>query len=273
MTAGDSPRTLSKTLAVIVADLELSQPVLVDLADLEQLIKRHGGRSRAREVAHRLRERGWLLATARPGVFEFAPAAHAGPFGHGDPFIDLRAELRSDIDLPARLALHSALWIHGLADRAPDIHEVLLPPRVLTPTPLARSFRVLRFEARLAPEEMLGLPVSTPATVLVHLAARPTDIRNWPFFFEAIKDLTERTTASALGEELAGRPASVFARFGYLLQGVAPHLIDELGLAPASGVVWFGPRGQVRRFDPRWNIADTILPFDPRDPEGQAVAL
>ena len=60
-------RTLSRALAEIVTDLELEQPTLVDLADLAALAARHGIRTRARELARRLRERGWLLSTSRPG--------------------------------------------------------------------------------------------------------------------------------------------------------------------------------------------------------------
>src|SRR5664279_5081040 len=86
-------RTLGPALAQVVEELELDQPVVVTLNDLAEILRRSHVRSRPVEVARRLRDRGWLLETAQRGVFEFAPGAHAGPYGHGDPFVDLRAYL------------------------------------------------------------------------------------------------------------------------------------------------------------------------------------
>jgi hypothetical protein len=201
MTVGVS-RGLSRGQADIVTELELQQSVLVSLEDLRQLARRRGVATPERE-----RARGWLLPTGRPGIYEFAPGAHAGPYGHGDPFIELRAELYVDQRLPARLALVSALWVHGLADRAPDRHEVSLPPRVAVPAPLRRAFRVVRFDPRADPQDVDGLPVSSAATLLAHLAARPADVRSWTLVGQALPDLVERSTIQDLDTELAERPA------------------------------------------------------------------
>lgn len=267
------PRTLSRALARVVTELELEQPTLVSLDDLAELARRHGLGTHVRELARRLRVQGWLLPTGRPGVFEFAPGAHAGPYGHGDPFIQLRAELRAVPDLPVRLALVSALWAHGLADRAPDRHEVSLPPRAPAPAPLRRAFRLVRFDPRCVATDLNGVPSSTAATLLVHLAARPTDVHGWSQFGEVLPDLVERSTVEELREELTGRPATVQARLGYLLQGIATEVSEELGLRPGRGTVWFGPRDKLLRFDNRWNVADTVLPFDPRLPGDPEVLL
>jgi predicted transcriptional regulator of viral defense system len=257
-------RTLSKTLAAIVADLELTQPSLVSLDELAELAARHGGATYVRELARRLRATGWLLPTGRPGIYEFAPGAHAGPYGHGDPFVALHAELRAKPDLPVRLALHSALWAHGLAERPPPRHEVMLPAGTPASAPLSRAFRVVRFDAQNPPADVRGTPTSTPATVLVHAAAKPNAVRSWTALGEALPELVERSTVAELRAELTQRPASVGARLGYLLAGVDEQLVSDLGLTAGHGTVWFGPRGAVRRFDARWNIADTLLPFDPR---------
>lgn len=264
MTTTAPTRTLSRALAEIVTELELEAPTLVDLADLAALAARHGIRTRARELASRLRERGWLLATTRPGVYEFAPGAHAGPYGHGDPFIDLRAELRAHPDRPATLALGSALWLHGLAERAPNRHEVAVAPGSAVSAGLARVYRVVHFQAHAQATILQGLPVHSPATILVHLAARPTQVRSWAPVLDVLPDLLERADVPDLIDELAGRPGSVRARLGYLLSGLLSETESHtLGLHPTGSVVWFGPRATVRRTDRFWGVVDTVLPEHP----------
>jgi len=264
MTTPTPTRTLSRALAEIVTDLELEQPTLVDLADLAAIAARHGIRTRARELARRLRERGWLLSTSRPGVYEFAPGAHAGPYGHGDPFMDLRAELRAHPDRLATLTLGSALWLHGLAERAPNRHEVAVAPGSAVSAGLRRVYRVVHFEAQTPPAILRGLPVCSPATVLVHLAARPAQVRSWSPVLDALPDLLERVDVRDLLRELAGRPASVSARLGYLLSGLLTDTeAQKLGLRSSGSVVWFGPRVTVRRTDRFWGVVDTVLPEHP----------
>jgi hypothetical protein len=64
--------------------------------------------------------------------------------------------------------------------------------------------------------------------------------------------------------ELAGRPASVSARLGYLLSGLLSDTESQkLGLRPSGSVVWFGPRATVRRTDRFWGVVDTVLPEHP----------
>jgi hypothetical protein len=100
----------------------------------------------------------------------------------------------------------------------------------------------------------------------VHLATHPNSVRDWFSVGEALADLVERVTATEVAEELTSRPAAVGARLGYLLQAVAPDLVAELDLQPGHGAVWFGPRRPTKRFDSRWNVADTLLPYDPAQP-------
>jgi hypothetical protein len=84
-------RSLSRQLAPLVAELELRQPTLVTLRELAILAEEAGLRTPAKVVAARLRATGWLLPTGQRGVYEFAPGAHAGPYGHGDPLSHCRA--------------------------------------------------------------------------------------------------------------------------------------------------------------------------------------
>ena len=113
-----------------------------------------------------------------------------------------------------------------------------------------------------------GLQVCSPANVLVHLAARPAQVRSWSPVLEALPDLLERVDVPDLLHELDGRPASVSARLGYLLSGLLTEAeSQELGLRPSGSVVWFGPRVTVRRTDRFWGVVDTVLPEHPSQVE------
>jgi len=248
----------------VVADLELRQPTLVSMSDLARLANDAGLRTPAKVLANRLCKAGWLLSTGQRGVYEFAPGAHAGPYGHGDPFIDLRAAMLAG-HRSATIALGSAMWLHGLADRAPDRHVVAVAPNTVVPDSIRRGMRVVRFSARLEPMVLDGLPVHQPATILVHLATRPADVQDWATFAEALAELAERSSGEDLEKELHQRPNAVRTRLAYLLSGVAPRLADLLQPAKPTNVTWFGRSRVSRRFDKRFNIADDLLPFDPRE--------
>jgi predicted transcriptional regulator of viral defense system len=255
-------RSLSRQLAPLVAELELRQPTLVTLRELAILAEEAGLRTPAKVVAARLRATGWLLPTGQRGVYEFAPGAHAGPYGHGDPFIGLRAALL--VEHHPVIALQSALWLHGLAERAPDRHELAVPVGTAVPTHMKRQMRVVHFSARLLPAHIDQLPVHQPATILVHLATKPGDVRGWVTFAEAFSELAARSTADDLEQELKHRPSTVRPRLAYLLGGVAPAVADCLQPTRPPSVTWFGRSRTSRRYDKRFNVADGLLPFDPR---------
>ncbi len=260
-------RTIPPSLGPILTALELDAPQVVTLAELAALTMRTGVGTEPRVVADRLRKLGWLLPTGTAGVWEFAPAAHAGPIGHGDQFLELRAALASHPSLDAAVCLTSALLSHGLTERAPDRLEVAVKTGTSIPAGLRRATRGAVFDANLAPEHSRGVPVHRPATILVHLAARPADVRGWGAIADALPELIDMVTPGDIDGELAGRPRSVRVRLAYLTQGVAPDLADRL-IPPNEGgrsapKVWFGPRGTLKRHSSRFSVADTLLPFDP----------
>jgi predicted transcriptional regulator of viral defense system len=255
-------RTLSRQLALLVTELELRQPVLVSLQELAALAEEAGIRTPPKVIAARLRATGWLLTTGQRGVYEFAPGAHAGPYGHGDPFIDLRAALSAGNHLD--VALQSALWLHGLAERAPDRHELAAPPGTAVPASVKQGMRVVRFSARLPAVHIDRLPVHRTSTILAHIAARPGDVRGWAAFAEALPELAASSTADELEQELRDRPSTVRPRLAYLLSGVAPEIASSLEPSTPSLVTWFGSSRTSRRYDKRFNVADSLLPFDPR---------
>lgn len=256
-------RSISSSLAPVLEHLELERPRTVSVADLAEIADEHGVRTPARIIGHRLAQRGWLLKTRVRGVWEFAPAERAGPISEADPFLTLRATLERS-DVPVAVALGSALWLHNLVDRAPDRHEIAVPSGAHVPVALRRDYRVVRYEAVLSPILIREVPVHQPATVLVHLAHRPTDIRSWSSVLEALSDLVGSCSEAEIREELAGRPHATYVRLAYLIQGVAPDLIEALAIEPA-GKVWFGPRRALRHHDAYWNVADTVLPVSPKE--------
>lgn len=264
-----STRSLSRGLGKVVAELELRQPSLVTLEEIAGLAERAGIGTAPKIVAARLRATGWLLSTAQRGVYEFAPGSHAGPYGHGDPFVDLRAALLKS-DVPVAIALRSALWLHGLAERAPDRHELAVPSRAAIPAALVPALRVVRFAAHAEHGTVDALPVHRPASVLAHLAAKPGDVRGWATFAEALPELVAMSTADELEYELQGHSSAARPRLAYLLSGVAPDLADVILPNRPAAVTWFGKNRVSLRYDKRFNVADGLLPFDPRALDGPA---
>jgi hypothetical protein len=256
-------RTIPPSLAPVLEQLELEGADLVTTAHLDEMVRAAGIGTATRTVATRLRERGWLLPTGQRGVWEFAPAAVAGPYSRGGHTRLLRSALaRSDIR--CGLTFQAAAWALGLADRAPARVEVAAASgRDAQRLPAGLDVSV--FEPRLPYQTAKGVPVLRPASVLTHMAATPTRVRSWSSALEWLPDLTAEATVNEVLTELEGRPATVSARVGYLLQAMRPDIADQV--TGPSTKTWFGPRRTVVRHDNRWQIADTLLPFDPRSQE------
>lgn len=256
-------RSIPAWLAPVVEQLELDQPSTVTVAELREILASIGSSARAADVARRLRERGWLLPTGVRGVYEFAPGSHAGAIGRADPFQVVRATLAAQPGSPIVVALGSAAWVHGLADRAPDILEVALPSTGRLPAAIRKNARSLVFDAQLESENLKGVPTQSLATMLVHMAAKPRDVRSWSAAAEWLHHAAAEAGDERMAFELEGRPEAVGRRLGYLLQGVHPEFAAQLR-GSSAGKVWFGQRGKLRRNNEEWGIADTVLPFDPR---------
>lgn len=257
-------RTIPPTMGAILEELELEQPMLVTSEHLTRLVQQHGLRTPAKVVAARLRERGWLLPTGRRGVWEFAPAAVAGAHSRHDPVTPLRAFLAQQPHARCALTFQAAAWAHGAADRVPTHLEVAAATSELVrrlPAALAGTV----FDPRLGYQILRTVPVLAPESVIVHMAARPSAVRSWTSALEWLPDLAHLIALEPIRHELVDRPASVRARTGYLLQALRPDIADTLHTeASLTGKTWFGHRGKLRRHDATWQIADTLLPFDPR---------
>jgi hypothetical protein len=257
-------RTIPPSMAGVLERLEFEQPVLVTSDELARILREVGVRTTVGVVAARLRARGWLLATDRRGVWEFAPAAVAGPYSRHDPETPLRAFLLQHPHARCALTFQAAAWAHGIADRVPDRLEVAASDaRVARQLP--RSLSVSVFAPRLGAVTRRAVPVLAIESVLVHMAARPSAVRSWASAAEWLPGLAAESSWAGLCEELSDRPGAIVARTGYLLQGLRPDLAASLRqLSPPTTKTWFGPRRPLLRHDNQWLIADTLLPFDPR---------
>lgn len=258
------PRTLPPSLAPIVEDLELDQPRIVTSVKLAELVAQHGLRTPSKVVAARLREHGWLLPTGTKGVWEFAPGAHAGPYGHGDPALPLQAVLAVHPGLPAALALNTAAWALGYADRVPARLDVAVPRLNLAPRSLVTGTHVTAYDPRLDLVTAKGAPTHRAESIVVHLASTPAVVRSWPAVLEWLPDLAADLSFERLQVELRGRPTAVRVRTGYLLSGLRPDLAEPLHVE-VGAPVRFGPRAaKVRRHDANWRVLDALLPINPK---------
>ncbi|OGU05798.1 MAG: hypothetical protein A2W29_10970, partial [Gemmatimonadetes bacterium RBG_16_66_8] len=241
-------RSVPPWLAGVVAELELDRPAVVTTDVVRDIRERLGVSPPAHRIIEELNARGWLLKTGAHGAWEFVPGERAGAISSGDPFLPLRATLKTTPDIPVLVALGSALWLLDIADRAPDRPEVALPKGTRVPVALKRECRTVHHDARLGPVRVQDLPVHRPATVLVHLATRPTDVRSWGSVLHCLPALLDASPEEEIRAELEGRSHSTRVRFAYLVAGLAPDLVERLAIKPA-GKVWFGPRGSLRHHD------------------------
>ena len=256
-------RSISPSMAPILEQLELAADEIVTMARLEGLVRAAGVHTTARVVAARLRQQGWLLDTGQRGVWEFAPAAVAGPHSRGGPTLGLRA-LLARRDIVCGLTFEAAAWALGVADRAPSRVDVaVVDERDVARMPDSLSVSV--FAPHVPYLEAKGVPCLGPASVLTHMATSPNRVRSWSSAAEWMPDLAAEVQPSDVLVELEGRPATIAARLGYLLQGLRPDIASQI-VGPSTKT-WFGPRRATIRHDSTWQIADTLLPFDPRSLE------
>lgn len=262
-------RTLPRGLAPIVEQLEMDRAEFVTTADIAVIATQAGLSTPASVLASRLKARGWLLPTATRGIYEFSPGSHGGAVSRGTATLPLRALLTATPLDAVGLTLQSAAWAHGLADRNPLRLEVAAPDSALA-VRVARALgsraRVVVFRPVLEWQHLRGVPVLAVESVLVSMARRPSDVRAWASTLEWLPDLAASCSPELVQRELRDRPSSVRTRLAYLVSGLRPRLSESL-CTPAArdlGPVYFGPRGPSLRFDGARQVADTILPFDPR---------
>lgn len=257
-------RSVPKSLAPVIEELELRQPTLVTKALLAVIISERELSLRPGDVAHRLQQQGWLLSLNTMDAWEFAPASRAGRISSGDPLIELRATLHHRPDLPVAVAYESAGWLHGLA-RRPLEKEVIAIPSNVDPPPAFKEFRITRMWGQLNPIHIDQLPIWAIETLIVLMGERPMAYRAWPTVMEWLPEATARVDSDLILKELSGRRLPTWARTGYLLEAGGQNDLGERihrEIQPSrKGPFYLGPRKSTGKFDKRWDVRDSILVY------------
>lgn len=254
-------RSLPASLAPIVEGLELRQPKVVTSSLLAQIAEETGSHLKVSAIAERLVRRGWLLPLRTRDSWEFAPAAHAGPYGWGDPWIELRALLNHHPTAPVAVAFESAIWQMGFTTHQPT--KPVLAHRPGWHPPRGISARTVTYEWRLPLAEIDGLPVWQPATAIVAAADRPTAQGDWHNADDWLPETFRATTPEDVVAEIDGRGKATVARVGYMAEWShrfdIADLLDDL-LSPRRSVAYLGPRDDKGIWAKRWRLYDSLLP-------------
>jgi hypothetical protein len=254
-------RSLPSSLAPVVEELELRQPTVVTGALLSEIANQARVSLAPDVLADRLVRYGWLLPLRKRDTWEFAPAARAGRYPSGDPWIELRALLQHDPGAPVAVGYESAVWELGHSAHQPTV-PVLAHRRGWRP-PRALDARVATFEWRLPSRPIRELPVWTEPTIVVAAAHRPAAQGNWGNADDWLAATFSAATPEEVRREAHGRSVSTLARLGYLAEwsgrGDIAGQVEEL-LPDRLPVTFLGPRDRRDRWSKRWRVYDALLP-------------
>ncbi|MBI4730068.1 MAG: hypothetical protein HY775_11325 [Acidobacteria bacterium] len=231
-------------------------------AVLSGIAARTGLRLSADVAVDRLVRLGWLLPLRTRDSWEFAPAARAGRFRSGDPWIELRALLQHEPDAPVAVAFESAAWVLGHSSHQPSV-PVLAHRRGWRPRRSLGGMRTVTHEWALPLRTVSGLPVWCEATVVVAAADRPAAQGDWANADDWLPETFGATTPDEVLAEASGRRASTLARLGYLAEwsgrrDIADRVAELLpSRLPVSSL---GPRDSRDRWSKRWRLYDALLP-------------
>lgn len=251
-------------MAGILERLELDRPTLVSSEDLSHILDDEKISTPVRVIASRLREKGWFLPTAQRGVWEFVPAEVAGAISRNEPTIGLLSFLARYPKAQCALTLQAAAWAHGFSDRVPAKLEVAAANASIIKS-LPSSLDPSVFVPLLPYVKKQGVPTLAIESIFIHIASKPQNVRSWTSATEWLPSLAAEIKWEQLEQELKGRKPTVQARSGYIVQALRPDLAERIfSLFPPGSKTWFGPRAKLKRHDNHWQIADTLLPFDPR---------
>ncbi len=254
-------RTISASLAPVLEELELRQPAVVTRALLGEIASSTQIRLDVDELARRLVRIGWLLPLRKRDAWEFAPAARAGRYRSGDPWIELRALLVHEPQTSVAVAFESAVWELGHSAHQPAV-PVLAHRRGWRPPP-SLDVRSVTFDWRMPTRPLRGLPVWTEATAVVAAAFRPSAQGNWANADDWLPNTFRPATVDDVFEEARGRNVATLARLGYLAEWAErddiAHRIEEL-LPARLPVTFLGSRDRRNRWSSRWHVYDAVLP-------------
>jgi hypothetical protein len=260
-------RTISNSFAGILQELELERPLLVTNEQLSSLKSRYHIASSVEVIAARLKEKGWLIPTDRQGVWEFIPAEVAGIYSTNDPLLSFRAFHVKYPAVKCALTFQTAAWLYGNSDRIPSSVYVSVE-EYKHARPLKGHASVSIYQPKLDAQFISNVPVLARESVIVQMTAKPSSVHSWGSVPEWLPDFCAELSSDNIFSELADRPLYVSQRLGYLIQRIRPDIANELlkRTKPKSNA-WFGDRMRSLRYDKRFMVADSLLPFDPKEME------
>ena len=256
-------RPVPDELVRVVVDLFDSKAQVVTLDDLSGYPL--GDRS-PEQAAQNLRRAGWIFPLRCRGAWWFA---RAWPPIRTSGFMELRARLRVRPDTPACIGGKSVAQANRWL-RRPTGPRIGMPPRAKVPGCLD-GYTVHRWAPQIPLDEIDGLPVWKPETLVVYMGARPVSF-SWEDIAEWLWQACECLNEDLLLAELEGRPRAVWMKTAYIIEaGERPDLSDVLqNRAPtnAKGPYEFGkpryPQGPLKRA-PIWSatyeVIDHVFPY------------
>jgi hypothetical protein len=170
----------------------------------------------------------------------------------------LRAELARQPNT-FHVGAHSAAWLRGYAQRAPNRHIVVGTSGRRVPRRLKLAYRVLTTMPAPANDKIDGLPVPTPAELVAEVAQLAPRLAldastGW------LRRLLEDVRPEEVARELRSRSVTTRARAGYIADvcGEAAHAEAIASLGPlGNGPYYTGPRHTQASYSPRWRVFDT----------------
>lgn len=250
---------MTPATARLVAFLEQTNQRVISRAEIADLMGHPTAKSLDRGIAGLVRNR-WLSRLPIRGTYEFQPARH-GPYASGDPWLEVRLLLRTRLDLKLQVALGSAAFLRGYAEREPRRPIVLVDKTRTTPPGLSPDFAVIRTKSdRLfGSESHDGLPVSTASRLVIECAVywrHAGDLRNRHHWLaRAVQDVDIewlRSHSLDVGPTTFSRVAYLLERFG------ARDAVPYFGKSARTTVGYFGERTTRARFSARWRLYDSI---------------
>ncbi|MDE0171379.1 MAG: hypothetical protein OXS29_18030 [bacterium] len=214
-------------LVPVVNTLRDQDRVIATLGDLAELLPGRAPES----IARALREAGWLFPMRTRGVWGFSGARLAAPSVAG--YLELHARMRVRPDTPACIAGKTVAMLRGWL-RRPVGPAIGMPPGEATPRCLS-GYATHRWEPQIGLDELHGLPMWKPETLLCYMAARPSRLC-WEDVSEWLWAVCENLDVDLLLAELERRPRAVWMKTGYLADvGERPDLGSALVAAAPSG--------------------------------------
>lgn len=235
-----------------------------EVVTLGRLARFEGSRC-AGDIARALRRTGWLAPLRTRGAWSFA--ATLSPLHMGE-FRELRAWLSASGGRGVCIGGKSAAQVRGWL-RRPTAAAVGAAVGARLPRSLG-GYRVCRWDPQVPLDEVHGLPVWKPETLVAFMASRPSKF-SWDGIADWLPEACDALRPQALVGELDGRPRAVWMKTAHLVNegGRAGLARSVAAAAPRSGKgpYVFGYRERDAAgfaVDPRWiaqfEVMDYVLP-------------